>query len=336
MYEIAEQVQRWIADGHDPTLATWWRPAGSARASRARRRPGSTPAAPAGSPLAARVAASADGPGLVEVTLSDDDAASAGLACGGTATVLVQPASAYPDEVWPRLAAREPLCLVTTPRRGPPGDRGVHAGDHPRGHAVRRHRAAAVRPRRDGHSCLEGASGERRGRAVAGADPRRRGRRADRRRAARPGRRCWAGRLDDVEAALRRGERRCTAATPSSCSATTATSTGRRCATALRGRPATSARWARAARRPRGASGSPRTASRRPTRPASTARPGSTSTRTRRPRSRSRSSPRSWPAGPGSTGGALRDASRAGAHRRRPGPAAALLIARRRRKRLSG
>jgi xanthine dehydrogenase accessory factor len=52
--------------------------------------------------------------GLVDVPVGADEAAAAGLACAGVATVLVQPATAYPDEVWDRLARREPLCLVTT------------------------------------------------------------------------------------------------------------------------------------------------------------------------------------------------------------------------------
>jgi xanthine dehydrogenase accessory factor len=54
------------------------------------------------------------GTGLVEVAVGADDAAAAGLACPGALTVLVQPAGAVPDDVWDRLANREPLCLVTT------------------------------------------------------------------------------------------------------------------------------------------------------------------------------------------------------------------------------
>jgi xanthine dehydrogenase accessory factor len=55
--------------------------------------------------------------GLVEVTLSEDAAVRAGLACGGTAVVAVQPAGDFPDDMWQLLVAREPLCLVM-PRAG--------------------------------------------------------------------------------------------------------------------------------------------------------------------------------------------------------------------------
>lgn len=50
---------------------------------------------------------------LVEITISDEDAVSAGLSCGGTATLFVQDGASFPTETWARLAQREPLCLVS-------------------------------------------------------------------------------------------------------------------------------------------------------------------------------------------------------------------------------
>ena len=50
---------------------------------------------------------------LAESTVTDVDAVAAGLSCGGTATVFVQNAAAYPADVWPRLGRHEPLCLVS-------------------------------------------------------------------------------------------------------------------------------------------------------------------------------------------------------------------------------
>jgi xanthine dehydrogenase accessory factor len=114
MYDIAEDVERWLADGQDPTLAVvvgvrgfgagepaaaWaWLPDGSV----------------VGRPIAGVDVERASGRGLVDITITNAEAAQAGLACGGAATLLVQPASAYPAQLWPRLGDREPVCLVAT------------------------------------------------------------------------------------------------------------------------------------------------------------------------------------------------------------------------------
>jgi xanthine dehydrogenase accessory factor len=50
---------------------------------------------------------------LVEVTISDSEAVSAGLSCGGTATLFVQNAAEFPADTWTRLERREPVCLVS-------------------------------------------------------------------------------------------------------------------------------------------------------------------------------------------------------------------------------
>lgn len=60
-----------------------------------------------------REVASAGRARQAELTIGDVEASAAGLACGGRASVLVQPTSDVPDEAWQTLAAREPVCLVT-------------------------------------------------------------------------------------------------------------------------------------------------------------------------------------------------------------------------------
>jgi xanthine dehydrogenase accessory factor len=110
MYDIAEDVARWLAAGkpvriaqlvetqgfssRDPAAALAWTDGASVGAL-----PGIEPSA-------------LDRPGLVDVTVSDADAVATGLSCGGVARVVVQDAAAYPADVWQRLARREPLCIV--------------------------------------------------------------------------------------------------------------------------------------------------------------------------------------------------------------------------------
>ena len=49
----------------------------------------------------------------VEVTIGDDPAVQAGLACGGSASVVVQDVRLVPPAWWEALLAREPVALVT-------------------------------------------------------------------------------------------------------------------------------------------------------------------------------------------------------------------------------
>ena len=114
MYEIAEQVRSWLAEGCDvrvalvvgthgfssrePVAAAAWTPGGRA----------------VGHLVAGLPVRRLEDTGLVEVTVDVDEAAASGLSCAGAVRVLVQPAAAFPDETWDRLARREPLCLVTT------------------------------------------------------------------------------------------------------------------------------------------------------------------------------------------------------------------------------
>lgn len=51
---------------------------------------------------------------LLEITIGDDPAVQAGLACGGSASVAVQDVRLVPTEWWRALLDREPAALVTT------------------------------------------------------------------------------------------------------------------------------------------------------------------------------------------------------------------------------
>jgi xanthine dehydrogenase accessory factor len=110
MYDIAEDIARWLAAGEsvqvaqlvetqgfssrDPAAALAWTDGASVGVL-----PGIAPSA-------------LDGRGLIDVTVADADAVASGLSCGGVARVVVQDAAAFPADVWPRLARREPLCIV--------------------------------------------------------------------------------------------------------------------------------------------------------------------------------------------------------------------------------
>ncbi|WP_375500769.1 XdhC family protein [uncultured Jatrophihabitans sp.] len=119
MYEIAEQVRTWLEAGRDVSVAQVMATQGfSSR----------DPVAAAAWTDADETGQVLDGvststligrhAGLHEITISDDDAQRAGLSCGGRATVLVQPAEVLGLDVWDRLAAREPVLLVTSLQTG--------------------------------------------------------------------------------------------------------------------------------------------------------------------------------------------------------------------------
>lgn len=121
MYEIADQVRRWLADGHDVRVAQVVATRGfSSRSPAAALAWTDTDSVGGLLPvLDAKLVGEVDG-GLVDIDISDADAVGAGLSCGGVASVLVQPATAFGAETWARLAAREPLCLLTEVRGGSP------------------------------------------------------------------------------------------------------------------------------------------------------------------------------------------------------------------------
>jgi xanthine dehydrogenase accessory factor len=115
MYEIAEQVRDWVAAGRHVRVAQVIESRGLSSREPAAAAAWTDGAAPAGRLLdGIRLDALQQAePGLVDVSISDDEAVAAGLACGGSARILVQSAAAYPDDVWSCLADREPICLVT-------------------------------------------------------------------------------------------------------------------------------------------------------------------------------------------------------------------------------
>lgn len=119
MFDIAEQVARWQADGAPVTVARVVEVRGISSRDRAAV-VATTPDAPmVGSVLSGAVDGALaallaeDGPSRrVEVTVDDPSAHRVGLSCGGSARLLVGPAAELPADLWTRLAAREPVCLV--------------------------------------------------------------------------------------------------------------------------------------------------------------------------------------------------------------------------------
>jgi xanthine dehydrogenase accessory factor len=118
MYDISGRVSGWLADGvpvhvaqvvategfsaRDPGAALAWTDTGE--------RVGAL--VPGMDGLLAESGSQLDGH-LAELTVSDADAVAGGLSCGGVATVFVQNAAAFPAEMWGRLDAHEPVCLVS-------------------------------------------------------------------------------------------------------------------------------------------------------------------------------------------------------------------------------
>jgi xanthine dehydrogenase accessory factor len=100
----------WLVDavgfgGRDPADAVAITPGGG--------RVGSLLSGSVDDQLADLAARKSDRGRLVEVNVSDVDALVAGFSCGGEARCLLVPAATLPTELWGRLTAREPVCLVT-------------------------------------------------------------------------------------------------------------------------------------------------------------------------------------------------------------------------------
>ncbi|MGH8862930.1 MAG: XdhC family protein [Jatrophihabitantaceae bacterium] len=113
MYEIADQVAGWLAQGRSVHVAQVVATSGFSS-----REPGAALAwtddgQAAGALFPGMQLDHPDARGLAEVAITDAQAVEAGLSCGGLATVLTQDAAAYPPQTWERLRRREPLCLVT-------------------------------------------------------------------------------------------------------------------------------------------------------------------------------------------------------------------------------
>ena len=125
MYDIAEQVQRWLAEGRRIQLAQVVATRGFSS-----RDPGAGLVWTSDGESAGALFPGLDdelvatGPELsgqlVARTLSDADAVRGGLSCGGVASVLVQDVATLPGQLWNRLSQREPLCLVSVIGPGDP------------------------------------------------------------------------------------------------------------------------------------------------------------------------------------------------------------------------
>lgn len=132
LFRIADRVAEWRASGHRIVLArTVSMLGGSSREANEALAfaPGQPPAGAllAGAldsqlrAAAERLAERGSAAEVLTVQIDDRAAASAGLACGGTARVLVQLADDLPDRAWELLAARQPICLVTDVTGPTPG-----------------------------------------------------------------------------------------------------------------------------------------------------------------------------------------------------------------------
>jgi xanthine dehydrogenase accessory factor len=118
MYDIVEAVLAWRAEGRPVTVARVVDTRGISSRDRA-----AAVACSPGKPMAGRLFSGAgngqlpellaEASGLVDFTVSEPAAAEAGLACGGSARLLVQPADSVPDRAWQQFAEHRPVCLVT-------------------------------------------------------------------------------------------------------------------------------------------------------------------------------------------------------------------------------
>ncbi len=114
VYDIASQVNDWLAAGRDVQVATVVATRGFSSQTPAASLAWTDGERPVGALVAHVDAGRLSGTGLVEMTITEEEAARGGLACGGSASILVRAAAALPDGTWDRLVAREPLCLVST------------------------------------------------------------------------------------------------------------------------------------------------------------------------------------------------------------------------------
>ncbi len=117
MYEIAPKVQGWIDHDMPVTVAMVVETTGFSNrdpAAAAAATPGQTPVGAllgAAATESVRQLLADPTPRVAELLVSDQDAAAAGLACGGLARVLVT--GSVPPHLWRRLLDREPVRLVT-------------------------------------------------------------------------------------------------------------------------------------------------------------------------------------------------------------------------------
>ncbi|MFL6163218.1 MAG: XdhC family protein [Jatrophihabitantaceae bacterium] len=118
MYDIVAAVSTWRAQGRPVTVARVVESQGISSKDRA-----AAVACSPGEPLAGSLfsgagnaelpALLAEATGLIDFIVSEPAAAEAGLACGGSARLLAQPADSIPDRAWQQFAEQRPVCLVT-------------------------------------------------------------------------------------------------------------------------------------------------------------------------------------------------------------------------------
>jgi xanthine dehydrogenase accessory factor len=116
MDEVLARIEQWRQDGRAVTIVRVVGLRGISGQS-------GTPIAALtpGEPMAGSVLSGAAQDSLVPVdaavlhsiTITDDAAVRAGMACGGSAQVLLQPATDVPADAWRLIAEHEPVCLVT-------------------------------------------------------------------------------------------------------------------------------------------------------------------------------------------------------------------------------
>jgi len=116
MDDVLARISAWQRDGRAVTIARVVELRGISGQS-------GTPIAAltAGQPMAGTLLSGAaddllspvDSATLRTVTIDDNAAAASKMACGGSARVLLQPATDLADDAWRMLAEREPVCLVT-------------------------------------------------------------------------------------------------------------------------------------------------------------------------------------------------------------------------------
>jgi xanthine dehydrogenase accessory factor len=114
MYDIAEQVRSWLAEGCDVRVASVVATRGFSSGEPVASAAWTSGGRAVGHLVPGLPVQHLTATGLVELEVAEQEAQAAGLSCAGAATVLVQPADAFPEETWDRLARREPLCLVVS------------------------------------------------------------------------------------------------------------------------------------------------------------------------------------------------------------------------------
>ena len=118
MYDIVSAISAWRDQGRPVTVARVVDTRGISSRDRA-----AAVACTPGQPLAGSLfsgagneelpALLAEATGLIDFVVTEPAAAEAGLACGGSARLLAQPAGSIPDLAWQQFAEQRPVCLVT-------------------------------------------------------------------------------------------------------------------------------------------------------------------------------------------------------------------------------